>query len=185
MKVNRLYNKHTERCNFSCADYTIINIRGNNMNTDKEDLIAKMSRARERLNAALERITPQVEIYPAWKLKQLLDHLTGWDELVASAFRTHARGENPAVSVKRGGIDQYNADSVGDRKSMSLEQSRLAYDAARAEVIQALREMPDDKLDQRFRAPWGGMCTVSSVVRIFVSHELEHAKQIELRQAKA
>ena len=79
----------------------------------------------------------------------------------------------------RDGIDPYNADSVKDRKSLSFAQSRQAYDDARVDVIRAIYEMPDEKLTQKFKPPWGGMCTVASVVRILVSHEIEHAEQIK------
>jgi hypothetical protein len=123
-------------------------------------------------------VTPQAEIYPTWKLKQLLDHITGWDELVSRTLYTYSQGEVPAVGVM-GGVDQYNAQSVSARKAIPLEQSRQAYEAAREKVIQTMREMPPEMLTHRFPAPWGGMCTVASVVKIFVSHELEHAKHIE------
>ncbi len=154
------------------------------MATNRDDLVTKMANARAQLDAALEQVAPQMDIYPTWKLKQLIDHITGWDELVANALRTHARGENPEVSVKHG-IDRYNAASVEERKELSLVQSRQAYVAAREDVLHALQEMPEDKLGESFRAPWGGKCTVSSVVRIFVSHELEHARQIETHLVKS
>jgi hypothetical protein len=126
--------------NFSCADYTIIDHQGKNMETKIDALIAKMERSRARLNAVLDKVTPQVEIYPSWKLKQVLDHITGWDELVSNSLRSYSHGETPTFGVMDG-IDQYNT--------------------------------------HQFKAPWGGMCTVASVVKIFVSHEQEHAKQIE------
>jgi len=148
------------------------------MSTEKDELIDKLAHARGKLNAALDRITPGAEIYPDWKLKQLLDHITGWDELVTEALHLHARGEQPPLTVKHG-IDRYNEASVSQRTQLSLEQSRQAYAAARETFIQALGEMPDEKLPQSFRAPWGGKCSVSSVVRIFVSHELEHARQMD------
>lgn len=148
------------------------------MKDEMDDLVTKMERTRNRLNIALEKVTPQMDIYPSWKLKQLMDHITGWDELVASAFRAHSHGDVPSIVVKNG-IDQYNAESVNARKDLSLEKSRLAYDTAREDVFQALHEIPAEKLAQKFRAPWGGMCTVASVLKIFISHESEHAKQIE------
>ena len=148
------------------------------MTTKIDDLIAKMGFARNRLNASLEKVTPQVELYPSWKVKQLMDHITGWDELVVSAFHAHTQDETPAMVVKHG-IDRYNEESVGARKGLSLELSHQAYDAAREEVLKALREMPAEKITQKLRAPWGGMCTVASVLRIFISHEMEHAEQIE------
>jgi hypothetical protein len=177
MMVNRLYNKRT-KCNISCADYTIVSNQGNKMAAKTNVLISKMERSRERLNSVLEKATPQVEIYPTWKLKQVLDHITGWDELVISALRSYSHSETPAVMVKDG-IDHYNAESVNARKALSFEQSRQAYDAARKNVIQILQELPPEMLTQRFPAPWGGMCTIPSVVKIFVSHEAEHAKHIE------
>lgn len=148
------------------------------MTTEIDDLIEKLEHARNQLNACLDKVAPQLELYPTWKLKQLMDHITGWDELVTTAFHTHSLGDTPSLAVKHG-INQYNKESVSARKALSLEQSRQAYAASRAAVIRALREMPVEKLTQRFRAPWGGTCTVASVVEIFVSHELEHAKHIE------
>lgn len=147
------------------------------MTSEKEELIAKLSQTRAKLNLAIDRVVPEAEIYPDWQLKQLLDHITGWDELVAAAFRTHARGGQPPLAVKHG-IDRYNELSVGERKQLTLEQSLQAYMLAREALIQALSEMPDIKLSQSFRAPWGGKCTVSSVVKIFISHELEHARRL-------
>jgi len=148
------------------------------MSADIDELISKMEHARAHLNQILEKVIPQDEIYPSWKLKQILDHITGWDELVASAFRTHSKGESPELAVKKG-INQYNEESVKARQAISLEHSRKLYDDAREAVLQAIRQMPAEKVDQKFQAPWGGTCTVAGVVKIFVSHEMEHAKQIE------
>ena len=148
------------------------------MTAEIDTLLNKMEHTRSRLNVVLEKVAPQLDIYPSWKLKQLMDHITGWDKLVASAFHTHSRGAtHPLVVIH--GIDQYNAELVNARMELSLEQSRQAYDSARAEVLQELRVMPAEKLTQEFRAPWGEMCTIASVLKIFISHELEHAKQIE------
>jgi hypothetical protein len=140
-------------------------------------LIAKMEQARTRLDAALDKIAPQAEIYPSWKLKQVLDHITGWDQLVISTLHAYQRGDTPARSVKS--VDQYNATSVADRHALSLEQSRQAYEAARQEVLQSLRSLTGELLTRRYKAPWGGDCTIASIVKIFVSHEQEHARQIE------
>jgi len=178
MMVNRLYNMYSHSCNFSCADYTIIDRQDKSMDTKIDALIAKMELARARLNSALDKITPQTEIYPTWKLKQMLDHFSGWDELTLTSLRAYSQGKTPGLMVKDG-IDQFNAQSVSARKAVPFEQSRQAYDVVREKVIQTLREMPPEMLTQKFPAPWGGMCTITSVVKIFVSHELEHAKHLE------
>ena len=141
-------------------------------------LIEKMEAARGRLNVALDKVSPLVDIYPSWKLKQLMDHITGWDELVVSTLRAFARGEAPD-KMAANGINEYNAISVGLRQGLSLEDSRLAYDVARSAVLRVLREVPEEKLKERFPAPWGGMCTIPTVIKIFSSHELEHAEKLE------
>jgi len=141
-------------------------------------LITKMELTRSRLNAILEKATLQLDIYPSWNLKHLIDHITGWDELAVSAFRSYSQGGTPERVVKDG-IDQFNADSVNARGAWTLEMSRHAYDSARVELLKAVREMPAEKLAQKFPAPWGGMCTVTSVLRILISHESEHAQHIE------
>ena len=147
------------------------------MDTKIEALIRRMEQSRLRLNAALDKVAPQAEIYPTWKLKQLLDHLTGWDELVVEALSAFKKGESPAYKIK--GINQFNAESVARRKTMTLEQSRQAYQSARQHVLEIMRSLPAEMLVQKYDAPWGGKCTISSIVKIFVSHEEEHARQIE------
>ncbi len=148
------------------------------MSTDIEKLVAKMETARSRLDAALEKLSPQVEIYPQWKLKQLMDHITGWDELVLGSLHAFAHGES-AEKLPPGGMNQFNAMSVRHHQELSLEESRLAFMHTRQAVIQALREFPAERLDERFPAPWGGECTITSVVKIFTSHDQEHAEHLE------
>ncbi len=148
------------------------------MDTKIEDLISKMEQSRAKLDAALDKIAPQLEIYPAWKVKQVMDHIAGWDVLVYQTLEDYVRGEPPSNAVF-GGIDRYNAESVTERKALSLEQSQQAYKAARERVIQVLHGLPPEMVNRKYSAPWGGMCTIASIVRIFVSHEQEHAQQIE------
>lgn len=149
-----------------------------------DNLINQMKNARSRLEAAIEKISPQLEIYPSWKLKQLMDHITGWDELVASAFQAHSSGEIPVKMIAKG-INDYNEKSLSERGELSMESSRQAYFEARVKLFQTLQKMPYEKFSQKLRAPWGGTCTVGSVLKIFISHELEHAKHIEEMLAKS
>jgi hypothetical protein len=147
------------------------------METKIDTLTRRMEQSRLRLIAALDKVAPQAEIYPAWKLKQVLDHITGWDELVVEALSAYKKGEPPAFKIK--GINQFNAESVAKRKTMTLEQSRQAFQSARQQVLEIMRGLPAEMLAQKYDAPWGGKCTISSIVKIFVSHEDEHARQIE------
>lgn len=147
------------------------------MESTIDDLIIDMEGARLRLNAAVDQIAPQSEIYPHWQLKQLLDHITGWDELVKTTLLTYQKGEIPARNVK--GINHYNDASISARQAFTLEQSRRAYDTARQDVLQTLRKLPSELFNQVFKAPWGGKCTIPWMMKIFIGHEQEHARHLE------
>ncbi len=148
------------------------------MDTDIKPLIVKMERSRARLNLAIEKVTPQMEVYPSWKIKQVMDHITGWDDLVHDSLQAYRRGEKPPVMAERG-IDQYNASSVSRLGSLSMEQSRQAYETSRQKVLETLRDLPAEMLTREYDAPWRGKCTIPDIIKIFVAHELEHARQIE------
>jgi hypothetical protein len=100
------------------------------MDPKNKALMTKLEQSRTRLNTALEKISPKEDIYPEWKLKQLLDHITGWDELTARTLSLYLNGE-PTEKVVIGSIDQYNDNSISVRKSLTLEESRMAYEQAR------------------------------------------------------
>ena len=142
-----------------------------------EALIAQLNEARNRLNRVVDKINTQAEVYPTWQLKQVLDHITGWDELVLATLRQYQRGEIPERTVR--GINRFNDASVAARQVLSVEQSREAYDSARQEVLQLLRDLPAEISERKYRAPWGGTCTIPDILKIFVEHERVHAEQIE------
>ncbi len=94
------------------------------MDLKMETLIAQMQDARNCLNSAMDKIDAETQIYPSWQLKQVMDHITGWDELVCATLRLYQQGETPERSVR--GMDKFNAASISDRQGLSLEESRKA-----------------------------------------------------------
>jgi len=67
---------------------------------------------------------------------------------------------------------------ISARKGLSIAESRKAFNTSRAELIQALRDIPPEQLEQEFKAPWPGTCTVEKSIEILVKHEKEHARHI-------
>src|SRR5688572_17626784 len=87
----------------------------------REALIQKLDAARERLLKALAQLTQDEEIYPRWKLKHFLAHVTGWDEAITASLSAYVQGQSEAMAAYRG-IDEYNARSVETRIDLSLPQ---------------------------------------------------------------
>lgn len=65
------------------------------MYAKKQKLLDELDAARARLEAALSKLDNSAQVYAPWRVKELLDHLAGWDEAVLTAFRSHTAGEVP------------------------------------------------------------------------------------------
>jgi hypothetical protein len=151
---------------------------------DKQQLIAELDTARRRLNEVLSHADDKREIYPTWKLKQVLDHVAGWDDAVIASIQSHVRNEVPAVTAPRG-VDYYNAETVTTRESLPLSTTRMEFEATRLLLKELINDLSEEKYRECFIAPWGDPITVADLVGIFVHHENEHAREIEqiLQQA--
>ncbi len=148
------------------------------MHLDKHQIIADLDSARARLDAAIASLDSSEMIYPRWRLKELLDHIAGWDDAVLTALRSHAAGETPVVSAPRG-IDYYNAQTVSRRETIPLEHTRREYEVTRRLLKQIILEMADERFSQPLVYPWGPKGTVWQMMEVFVEHEHEHAEDLE------
>ncbi len=145
---------------------------------EAEHLIEDLDRARERMRAVVDRIDPEMEVYPGWTMKHVLAHIAGWDDATAASLRAHLGGEEPGTPAVRG-IDYYNAESVATREALSYEQVLREWELAREQVRALLREMPPGKFEKPILSAWGRTGTVAQLIAIFVHHEIEHAEEIE------
>ncbi len=143
----------------------------------KTALIQRLDEARTGLESVLPRLDPVKQIYPNWTLKQMLDHIAGWDDAVVASLRAHVDGKSPGTPADRG-IDYYNAQTVSTRESLPFDLSRHEFQASRQILKQAIQTMPEEKLTEPLIVPWGGRRTVSEIIEIFAKHEEEHTADI-------
>lgn len=150
---------------------------GGHMYPQREFLIERLGRARRKLAALAEQAPVGKYIYPGWTIKELLAHVSGWDDVVIEALRAHAKGEPVSTTVTRG-INAYNAQTVSSRETLDLEHTIAEFHATRAALIQALRDLPDEKFNQALTFPWGEIGTVAYLIEIFAEHEEYHSDHI-------
>jgi hypothetical protein len=151
---------------------------------EREHIIEELDKSRERMRAIVAEADYHDTIYPRWTLKEVLDHLAGWDDAVVSVLNAHIRGvmeEMPSVR----GIDAYNADTVSTREALPYELSLREWEASRDAVKNLLLEVSDEKMKQVFPFPWGGKGDVPALMKIFYEHEEEHAEEIHKIISKA
>jgi hypothetical protein len=138
-------------------------------------LIQRLKEKREVVEQLVAKTPPDKEIYIGWKIKELLAHLSGWDDAIVEALGAHARGE-PVSRTVSAGINAYNAKTVHIRESLSLEQVIKEWRTKRELVFQALEDLPDEKFNYQLTFPWGEPGTVAYFIEIFVEHEEHHAR---------
>ena len=147
------------------------------MSQSQIELIARLDEARAILRQAIARFDPLEEIYPDWKVKELISHVAGWDDAVIESFRAHMDGNPPGTPAAKG-IDNYNSQTVLERRSLSLEHILGEWEATRQVLRKIILEMPSDRFDAPLVLPWGPTGTVAEVCEVFIEHELEHAHAV-------
>lgn len=141
-------------------------------------LIHRLEEARTALQSLLPQVNPDLPIYPTWRLKQLLDHLSGWDEILVMLLQAHQNGGNVTALTGATDLEAYNAELIAQRMLLSLEQSREAFEATRAVLKEALLALSEEKLVEPMQLPWGEQATLSQIIELWARHEEEHTADL-------
>lgn len=146
---------------------------------EKLFLVARWENRRATLKDLVTQAEPhrEKEIYRNWRLKELLAHMSGWDDAVVDSLRAHATGAPLQTPASRG-IDAYNAQTVSTRETLDYDHVRREWDRTHELILQTIRDLPEEKATQPLIFPWGEFGTVAYLVEIFVKHEEEHAHHL-------
>jgi hypothetical protein len=145
--------------------------------SDKDTYIQRYKAARAELREIVTIAQGNPQIYAPWRMKEVLDHITGWDDAVIASIKSFLAGDIPATPASRG-INAYNAETVTSREAIPYEVTQKEWEASRAELLELLLKMTDEQLHTPFGFPWGGQGTIGDLVEIFTEHEETHAKEI-------
>ena len=130
------------------------------------------------MRQVVERIDPHRQIYPQWRIHEMLAHLTGWDEAATTSLTRHLNGQ-PSRPVATHGIDHYNGQSIRSRAGLTLSQIQQEWEAERENLIEAIRNLSSAQLQDNIVYPWGGRGTILNLIKGLIAHETEHAREIE------
>jgi len=144
---------------------------------DRDTYIKRYEIARAEMQEIVQFAQGNPTIYQPWRMKEVLDHITGWDDAVIASIKSFLAGDIPATPASRG-IDAYNEETVSSREAIPYEVTQREWEASRAELLSLLRKMTDEQLHTLFGLPWGGQGTIEDLVEIFTEHEETHAKEI-------
>jgi hypothetical protein len=96
----------------------------------RDQLIQELDDARARMQALISEIDSEIEVYSGWTVKELLAHITGWDDLVINTLNRHLTGAAPVMAVNRG-IVFYNSTTVSEREGLDFKRDPRCSGAIR------------------------------------------------------
>jgi hypothetical protein len=144
---------------------------------DRAFLLRRMDKIRSKIEELLPKIDPGKEIYPNWTVKDMLAHMTGWDDATIDSLRAHVIGRAPSVPAIRS-LDEYNLLTVTSRSDLSYDQILKEWQLTRHVLRTIIEEMPEDKFFGPVIVPWGEKATVTYLVDMFREHEEAHMNDI-------
>ena len=88
-----------------------------------------------------------------WSVKDLLAHVTTWEEEALKHLPLIIEGGRPPRYVTYGGIDAFNAQMTEQKRGLSLSDVRRQLDETHRRLIDFIRSAPEDQLagETRFR----------------------------------
>ncbi len=147
-----------------------------------DQALAHLAESRQTLLAAIEGLSQESMAHERvdgeWTAKDILGHITSWDDVTVEALRSIAINEPSAVEVIID-FDAWN-DAQAARKRpepLSVILDRLA--AARGEILTLVAQAPPEQWEETYSWPWGHRNTLAEALAGLAHHETEHASAIQ------
>lgn len=137
--------------------------------TPKADAIGKIASQRRQLAASFDGLSSDDILRPVsgdWSVKDILTHITSWEELILLDLQRIQRGRQPARY--HAGNDSWNPTLMHGRRSFPLDQVLAEF----AEVHDALTGLLDALDESLIPGDVMGICNVLAL------HDWEHARDI-------
>ena len=152
------------------------------MNTpEPAQFINQLNDCRERAEKALEGVEPDAIIFAetdttqAWTVKDLIGHITVWEEELLKSWQAHLEGQTYVVE---GDEDAFNNQQVTLRKGIPYAQVLGAWRETRSKIVDAIVQMTPEQLIEEWTLAWHERGTASTVVAGLVWHENLHINDI-------
>lgn len=116
--------------------------------SDKSDAIAALETVRRETLDAIDGVPEEkmaVAAFGTWSIKDVLCHLTSWEQLAVADLQRVSRGHIPQLATFRAqDVDDWNACLMRSRNLFPLPQVMFELEDSRRQLLAALKEMPDN-----------------------------------------
>lgn len=125
---------------------------------DRSQLLKRLEKAWEGFKASYASLLDSELIEPGvtgvWSIKDIIAHVTSWEEEALAHLPTIlAGGKPPRYSVTYGGIDAFNAQTMGQKRNLSLSEVLGQRDDTHGRLINFIHSVPEEHFirETRFR----------------------------------
>jgi hypothetical protein len=137
-------------------------------------VIASLDRARAEFLEAIDGL-PDTDLtktaFGQWSVKDLIAHVSSWDEIGATDLERASRGHIPALmSFNDEEIDDWNASLMRGRLGFTLPQVQYELSDRRKRLIDALNGAPEALVAGPL---------VARLTTVLIEHDTEHAEAIK------
>ena len=147
----------------------------------KAVLVAVLNAARDELLASVDLIPPADRasrpVCGYWTLKDLVGHLADWEQVGVAGLRDMATGRPPDVAPIPD-IEAWNREHAAAREDQPWETCWEDLHETRDQLLDVLRGMDQEQIERSYRFPWGPRGTTYEWVRVFATHDREHAHDL-------
>lgn len=144
----------------------------------REEILNTLEGSYATMMAQLDEVDKNRKIYPLWTIREIIAHLSGWDDAAIGFADALLKGEIPPTPAMRG-TTVYNEETVSTREGLSYDHIVREYVETRAKLAALIRQMSEEMVLQQSVLPWGEEGSLESIVQVFGPHEMEHAMDVK------
>ena len=144
----------------------------------REEIIKALENSHAMMMSQLDEIDKNRKVYPLWTIREIIAHLSGWDDASISFVNALLKGETPPVPAPRG-PEVYNEETVSTREGLSYDRIVREYVETRAKLLGLIRQVSEEMVAQKSILPWGEEGSLEDIRQVFGPHELEHANDVK------
>ena len=150
---------------------------------DVSALLARLDEIRQETLARFAGISADAVIYPEsdWRFKDIIVHLTGWEQEATAALQAHATGTVYAAPLRDHSeeeLQRYNEALYHSRKGYSLERVLDDWGSARAQLKAVIADLSAAQWESAVTYPWSVQNTPERLVRGMLWHEGFHRDEV-------
>jgi uncharacterized damage-inducible protein DinB len=148
----------------------------------REETLSRLAESRQALHQAIQGLgeeeMTQVQVEGVWTIKDVLGHITSWEETCLEPLRCYADGGPFEVEV----IEDYlawNDEQAARKRDVPLDVVLDELSTVRQALVDTARGLSAGHWQQRVIFPWGGAGTMAEALDGLCVHELEHVHAIQ------